>query len=140
MSNSVAYALRAEHEDTFAGAVLCVGSLGESLDTAQALKEGKGVIVVPDTDTFAITALDQHPQFERVAVPEASAEPADRFDGLTVPELRTEAERLGVEKPGRSREEVLAAVREAQAAADADEDHDADGAPDNDSDDENGEA
>jgi hypothetical protein len=51
MSSSIAFALRAGDEDTFAGAVLCVGPNGEALDTKAALDEGDGVIVVPDTDS-----------------------------------------------------------------------------------------
>lgn len=112
MSN-VAYALRAEHKDTFGGAVLCVGPNGESLDTAQALKKGKGTIVVPDNDHWTLTALDQHPQFKRVAVPDKAPEPVDRFEEMTVAALREEAQGLGVEHPGRSRDELLASVRAA---------------------------
>lgn len=110
----VAYSLRAEHADTFAGAVLCVGPNGEALDTAAALKEGKGVIVVPDTETYAVTALDGHPQFKRVAVPDKpAAPPVDHHEAMTVAQLRDEAKGMGIESPGRSREELLASVREA---------------------------
>jgi hypothetical protein len=109
----VAYALRAEHADTFGGAVLCVGPNGEALDTAQALKKGKGMIVVSENDTYTLSALDQHLQFKRVAVPEKAPDPVDRFEEMTVAALRDEAQSLGVEHPGRSREELLASVRAA---------------------------
>jgi hypothetical protein len=110
---SIAYALRAGDKDTFAGAVLCVGPNGESLDTAAALNDGDGVIVVPDTDTWTITALDEHPQFKRVAVPDEPAAVVDRFEEMPVHALRDEAKRLGVESPGRSRDELLESVRAA---------------------------
>jgi hypothetical protein len=113
MSSSIAFALRAGDEDTFAGAVLCVGPNGEALDTKAALDEGDGVIVVPDTDSWTITALDEHPQFKRVAVPEEPAAVVDRFEAMNASALRDEAKRLGVESPGRSREELLESVRAA---------------------------
>src|SRR4051794_21078992 len=105
---SIAYALRAGDEDTFAGAVLCVGPNGEALDTKAALAEGDGRIVVPDTDTWTVTALDEHPQFKRVAVPDEPKAVVDRFEDMNAAALRDEAKALGVENPGRSRDELLA--------------------------------
>lgn len=111
--SSIAFALRAGDEDTFAGAVLCVGPNGEALDTKAALEQGDGVIVVPETDTWTLTALDEHPQFKRVAVPEEPAAVVDRFGDMPAQALRDEAKRLGVEHPGRTRDELLESVRAA---------------------------
>lgn len=111
---SIAYALRAEYEDSYVGGVLCVGPNGESLDTKQALEEGDGVIVVADHDQFAVTALDHAPAFKRVAVPDSPPDPVDRFDTMTVPELQDVAKgEFGIEKPPRTRDELLATVRAA---------------------------
>lgn len=110
---SIAYALRAEHADSFGGAVICIGPNGEALDTKAALEEGDGKIVVSDNDQWTISKLDEHPQFKRVAVPDEPEVVVDRFEEMTVPQLRDEAQKLGVENPGRSRDDVLAAVRAA---------------------------
>lgn len=120
--SSIAFALRAGDEDTFAGAVLCVGPNGEALDTKAALDQGGGVIVVPDTDTWTLTALDEHPQFKRVAVPDKPAVVVDRFEGMTASALRDEAKALGVEHPGRTLDELRASVR---AAVNPDENREA---------------
>lgn len=115
--SEVAFALLAAHADSFGGAVLCVGPNGEALDTAAALEAGNGVIVVPAHDSYAINALDEHPQFKRVAVPsENPPEPVDRFEGMTVAQLREEAQRLNIDKPGRTHEDILASVRAAEAS------------------------
>lgn len=60
----IAYALRADHEDTFGGGVLAVGD--ESLDVAAALKAGNGLIRVEETDTLTQAVLDGYPPLERV--------------------------------------------------------------------------
>jgi hypothetical protein len=69
--SSIAYALRAEHHDTYLGGVLAVGD--DSLDIRQALQDGNGVIVVPDTDTIRVTVLDAYPPLQRVDVPQDGA-------------------------------------------------------------------
>lgn len=94
-------------------------ALGDStFNVRQALEEGDGVIVVPDHDTLTIARLDDHPVLKRVPVPKEPETVVDRYEGMTVPELREEARSMGVENPGRSREEVLAAVRGAVEASD----------------------
>lgn len=83
---SVAFQLRAEFRDTFAGAHVNAGPNGEALDTAEALKEGDGTIVLADEQAHAIQSLDEHPQFKRVSVPQ-DAEPvavADGYEELNV--------------------------------------------------------
>lgn len=119
MSN-IGYALRAEYRDGYLGGVLAVGT--GSLDVKAALDEGDGQIVVPEHDYLTVAVLDDYPALKRVAVKQTDDEPApvvDRFESLTATELRDVAKNeFGIENPGRSRDEVLAAVR---AAANPDE-------------------
>jgi hypothetical protein len=69
----VAYGLRAPYEDTYAGGSICVGANGEAMDILAELEKGNGVIVVPETNTYALTALDAYPPLKRVAVPKKQA-------------------------------------------------------------------
>jgi len=82
-------------------------------DLPGALKDGKGKIVVPDEDTALIARLDDHAGLKRVATPKEPETIVDRFEDMTMDQLRDEANRLGIDKPGRSKDEVLAAVRAA---------------------------
>ena len=79
-------------------------------DVPRALKKGGGKIVVADEDTALIARLDDYAGLKRVAVPKEPEAVVDRFADMTMAELRDEANRLGVENPGRSKDEVLAAV------------------------------
>src|SRR4051794_7778298 len=80
-------------------------------DVPAALKEGGGKIVVPDEDTALIARLDGYDGLKRVSVPKEPEAVVDRFEDMTMDQLRDEANRLGIDKPGRSKDEVLAAVR-----------------------------
>jgi hypothetical protein len=112
MSN-IAYAPAAGYTAESCGVI----ALGDSsLDVRAALEQGDGVIVVPDHDTATIARLDDYPALKRVSarsVPD-DAPVTDRFDGMPLDELRNVAKNeFGIDKPGRSRDEVLAAVRAA---------------------------
>lgn len=118
--SSIAYALRREHHDTYVGGVLVVGD--DSLDVRQQLEDGNGVIVVPEDDMMKTMVLDSYPPLERVPVPsddrpalpvgymETDAPPADPLAQMSVKDLRDHAKELGVENPGRSREEIVEAI------------------------------
>lgn len=82
-------------------------------DVPKALKKGGGKIVVPDDDTALIARLDDYPGLKRTSVPKEPETVVDRYEDMTIAQLRDEANRLGVESPGRSKDEVLAAVRSA---------------------------
>lgn len=86
-------------------------------DVPAALKKGGGKIVVPDEDTALIARLDGYEGLKRVSVPREPEAVVDRFEDMTLAQLREEANRLGVENPGRSKDEVLAAVRGATKEA-----------------------
>lgn len=108
----IAFALRAEYEDTYLGGVLAVGNT--SLDVKARLEEGDGTIVVSEADTMTLTVLDAYPALKRVPVPKDDPPPVtDRFEAMTVAELRDEAKTLGVDSPGKTRDEILANVRAA---------------------------
>jgi hypothetical protein len=112
MSN-IAYAPAAGYTAESCGVI----SLGDSsLDVRAALEQGDGVIVVPETDTATIARLDDYPALKRVSAKKApkDAPVTDRFEQMTASELRDVAKNeFGLENPGRSRDDVLAAVRAA---------------------------
>lgn len=116
--SSIAYALRAEHHDTYLGGVVAIGD--GSLDIRQELENGNGFIVVPETDITAVMVLDLYPPLERVPAPDADhpglpvgyVEPdaAAAAPPASVKDLREQAKALGIENPGRSREDIEAAI------------------------------
>lgn len=118
---SIAYALRAEYLDNYVGGVLAVGT--GSIDVKAALDEGDGQIVVPENDYLTVAVLDDYPALKRVPARQVNedAPVTDRFESMTATELRDVAKsEFGLENPGRSRDDVLAAVR---AAANPDEEN-----------------
>jgi hypothetical protein len=94
--------------------VIAVGD--GSLDVRSELDKNDGVIVVPEHDTALVARLDDYVALKRVSVRKAPDEPVvtDRFEAMALDELRDVAKNeFGIEKPGRSRDDVLAAVRAA---------------------------
>ena len=82
-------------------------------DVPAALKKGDGKIIVPDEDTALIARLDDYHGLKRTTAPR-DPDPemvVDRFEDMTVDQLKNEANTLGLDKPGRSRDELLASVR-----------------------------
>lgn len=121
---SIAYALRAEYHDTYVGGVLALGDT--SLDVRQALQDGGGVILVEETDTMRTVTLDEYPPLQRIDPPAAGTvlpvgyvdpDPPPKPVEIPIADLRARAKTLGVESPGRSREEITAAIAAAEAAA-----------------------
>lgn len=112
-----AYAPRAGVEREWFG-VVAVGD--STLNVHDALEEGDGVIVVPDSDNLTMLVLDEHPQLKRVAIPDHPPAVSDRFGGLSLADIRDEAKQRGLSVIGK-KDELLAAVRlhDAQAAGDA---------------------
>jgi hypothetical protein len=112
MSN-IAFAPAAGYSAESCGVI----ALGDgSIDVRAKLEEGDGVLVVPESDTALVARLDDYPALKRVSVKKASEDTpvTDRFEGLNVSDLRDIAKNeFGIENPGRSREDVLAAVRAA---------------------------
>lgn len=111
---SVAYALRAEYEDSYAGGVLAVG-YDRTIDISAELENGSGQIVVADNDEALKAVLDGYPALKRVTTD--SDEPTvDRYDGMSLADLRRETKNLGLEVDGNTKEAHLAALRD-QAAS-----------------------
>lgn len=85
----VAYALRADYQDRFAGGVLNAG--GESFDVAAALKDGNGAILVDTTTAHGQTladVLDGYPALKRTTVTAAQDAATDQPpDGDDLAEL-----------------------------------------------------
>jgi len=118
---SIAFGLRADLEGNlddgtpkFGGGVLNVGD-NQALDLAQSLRDGGGVIVVPEADAQLLAILDLHPALKRVAGKDK--EPTvDTLDGLTAQQLRQEATNRGLEVGTAKKDAVLKALREYDAA------------------------
>jgi hypothetical protein len=115
----VAYALTAAYEGTvtavvdgreqelprFTGGLVNIGPSLEApdkgdrtLDLRAELDAGDGVIVVDESDTGAVLALDESPALKKVAVPER-AKDLGAPERRTVAELKAELERRGVPIP-----------------------------------------
>lgn len=117
---STAFALRAEYEGTvpqdvdgvtvdvpaFTGGVIAVAGREQAFDVREALEAGAGVIVVADSDPALALALSEYPPLKRVEVPD-DAEAVDQYAGMTVADLRAEAQRRGLEGYGRAVKDAL---------------------------------
>lgn len=111
---SIAYALRAQFDnDQYLGGVLAVGD--GDIDVRAALKDGDGVILVPDSDTLMQAVLDAYAPLKRVPVPKDDPPAAvDRLEEKTVSELRDDAKTLGVETRGLSKDDLITAIHGAK--------------------------
>lgn len=90
----VAYELRADYVDTFAGGLLRAGD--RDLNIAELLEQGGGTIVVDAAATpLEVAILDDYPALKRVKAPEGEAATVSHAD-LTVRQLRDEAARRGM--------------------------------------------
>lgn len=92
-----AYALAAEYAETFAGATVNHPTRN-TVDIAQLLDQGGGVIVVATNDHALVGALDAVPVLERLpAVPDGAAKTAlTVYDAVALPELRETARDRGL--------------------------------------------
>lgn len=121
--STVAYALREEYQGTtvqnidgedrevpvFTGGVIRAGE--DDFDVREALDEGDGVIVVAETSSGLLSALDEYPALKRVAVPEGAA-PLTEYQGAPLGRLRVEAKRRGLDGYSRANREALIAALE----------------------------
>lgn len=114
--STIAFALRADYEGVYTGGVIVVG-YDRTLNVLEALEEGSGQIVVPENDVELVTALDGYIALKRVGAADDADATVDRYEGLTVSQLRAEAKSRGIDKAaGASRDNLLAALRDQDRA------------------------
>lgn len=95
--STIAYRLRADYDGTveqdgievpiFTGGLIAAGD--RDVDVRVELDAGAGTIVVAETDSALVEALDSYPALKRVGAPD-DATPVDPYAGLTVVQLRDE--------------------------------------------------
>jgi glutathione S-transferase len=86
-------------------------AVGDStVNLHDALKDGDGVIVVPESDAILRVILEEHPDFRRVSVPDDAEHLTDSLDALSATQVRDEAKKRGLKAVG-SRDEILASIR-----------------------------
>lgn len=108
--STIAFALRADYATNYTGGVIAVG-YDRTLDIKAEIETGGGQIVVPDNDPSLLLALDGYPALKRVTAGDSDVTVDDRYEAMSVSDLRAEAKSLGVEKTGTSRDSLLAALR-----------------------------
>lgn len=110
----------------FTGGVINIGDGSEehTLDLAEALNEGDGVIVLAeDVGANVVDILTNHPALKRVTVDDEAETDLDRYDALGYDELKDEAKRRDLPATGNT-DALRDRLREADAAADAGADND----------------
>lgn len=93
----------------FEGGVIGVPPRGDRYDVGKALDKGDGLIVVADTETHLVNALDSYDALERTDVPDAAAA---GYAGRTVAQLREEAGDRQIEGVSKHTKDELVAVLE----------------------------
>lgn len=63
----IAYSLRSEYEENYAGGLLTVGE-DRTFDVAEELEAGNGYITIDDQDHMLVTVLDDYPALKRTTV------------------------------------------------------------------------
>lgn len=114
---SITYALRKEYQANYVGGVIAVGD--GSMNVREELEAGDGAITIDETDTMRTTILDAYPALERVDAPSGKL-PVGYVDTtgadaeVPMSDLRARAKALGIDSPGRSRDEVVASIADAE--------------------------
>lgn len=68
----IAYALRADYEDSYTGGLLAVGT-DRTINVREELDTGGGRIVVDENDEQLLTVLDHYPALKRTTADSAPA-------------------------------------------------------------------
>lgn len=123
----VAFALRADYEDTYAGGLIVADD--KDFDVKAELDAGDGVIVTANPGV--IQALTDYPALKRVAVPEDRLPKEQDDNGPTVKELKARAAELELATSG-TKADLIERIEAAEAAALADADTDSDDSTDTD--------
>lgn len=126
----LAYALRADYEGIFRGGILALDG-DRSFDTAQALEEGDGTIIVDDANIPLVLALDAFPALKRVSLPDNARVSQSAYDAHHLNALRHELRRRGIKVRGNiTKQAAIDALVEHDNRLQAG-DQDANAAPDN---------
>lgn len=110
----IAYELRAEFEDTFAGGVLAVGD--GDFHVRDQLERGGGAIVVQSNDQRLVDLLDAYPALKRAKAP-ADARPISPYERQTAEAIHHAAELRGVKGAGRASRDAIQIVLDAHDRA-----------------------
>lgn len=126
---SIAYGLRAEYEGTveqdgaqvprYLGGLIALGE-GRDLDVAQALRDGAGTIVIEETDTLAVVALDAYAPLKRVPAHDADATIPSQYADRPVADLRADLRARGLDTSG-AKTDLVARLDDADRAVAAGE-------------------
>lgn len=106
MAETVAYQLRKEFEENFAGGNFALRD-GSAFDVGRALDEGDGTITVNATDDALVSLLDEYAALKRVRGGDTADVTATGYDHLKVADLRDEAARRGLNHQGLSKAELI---------------------------------